>query len=985
MDGNDGEVTAFGPFRLCASRRELERDGTPLALGHRALDILIALVERAGEIVSHRELNERVWRNLVVSPGNLRVHMSALRKALGDGEAGARYIENVTGQGYCFVSAISRESAAQAPLRVPQFPEAARKRMVLPPKLERMVGRDEIVDRIAAYVIAERFVTVTGPGGMGKTTVAIAVAHALHEEFAGAVCFVDVGAVADENLVAATIASSLGLAPETADAVPTLLEYCRTQRILLVLDNCEHLIDSMSNLSETLFERTSGVHILATSREALRVEGEHVYWLPPLDSPTPESSLKAMDVRTYPAVRLFLERAGAAGGRFELDDDNAPMIAGICGRLDGIALAIEIAAGRAASHGFAATADLLNRNLGLDWHGRRTALPRHQTLRALLDWSYGLLAEANQRALCQLSVLVGAFSVEAASAVLDANDAATLEILDTLVSKSLVSVQSRADGWARYRVLETTKIYVREKLLASDESSSAARRHAEYFAKLLHSLHGGQIDLEYTGRAHALREHLGNVRAALDWCFSERQVDPALAVDLAAAAAPVFFELSLLSESYKWSEAGLAALDESTRGGRRELILRSTFAISSMWVRGSDDVMSDIARGMELARHEEPAQRLRLQATRHMVQTRMANFRDVLEAAKDWEIAAREVGDTKCLAIADLLMGIARHSLGDQEAARRLFTAGFSRAGDQNLQLCGMDQRVRGTVSWSRTLWLSGFPQRAEQAAREAVDASMRSGKPLNTCFALLFCTPVYLWCGDWDGAQAVLDRLVAHSHWNVLKPFHDTALAMQGATLIGQGEAARGTAMLLGLMNKMDDECLNYLGTFLSCFIAEALIVGGRAADAFGVIRDARRKAARGGERVQLPELLRMQALSLLSIAPVHEARAMRLLERSCRIARRQSALSWELRSATSLARIHARGGRYDDALRLLAPIYSRFTEGFATRDLDAARALLREIETKQGSIASSFMDESFATEARMTPDASAGETKTQTSSSRR
>lgn len=957
MQDCGGEVVAFGPFRLSSSRRELARDGIPLALGHRALDILITLVERPGQVVSHRELNERVWRNLLVAPGNLRVHMSALRKTLGDGQGGAHYIENVTGQGYCFVAPITRERGA-ALLPQPQFPEAARKRMVLPPRLERMVGRDEAIERIAADVIAERFVTVFGPGGMGKTTVAIAVAHVMREEFAAAVCFVDVGAIAEESLVAATVASSLGLAPETADALPTLIEYCRTQRLLLVLDNCEHLIDSIANLSETLFRRTTGVHILATSRESLRVEGEHVFWLPPLGSPAPESSLAAADVRTYPAVKLFLERTAAAGGHFQLDDGNAPLVAGICGRLDGLAFAIEIAAARTASHGIVATADLLNRNLGLDWHGRRTALPRHQTLRALLDWSFGLLAEANQRALCRLSVLVGSFSVEAASAVLAVDDAATLEILDALVSKSLVSVRVSEDGRARYRLLETTKIYAREKLAADGDASGAGRRHAQYFAQLLHAMHGGQIDLEYTGRAHALREHLGNVRAALDWCFSQPRQERSVAVDLAAAAVPVFFELSLLSEAYKWSEAGIGALEEATRGDRRELILRSTFAISSMWIRGSNDVLADISRGMELARDAEPAQRLRLQATRHMVQTRMADFRDVLAAARDWEAAAREVGDTKCLAIADLLEGIARHALGDQALARRLFETGFARAGNLNLQLCGMEQRVRGMLAWSRTLWLSGFPQRAAEGAREAYAVSMRSGKPLNTCFALLFSAPVYLWRGDWDGAQEVLGRLVSHSHWQVLKPFHDTALAMQGATLIGQGDAARGTAMLLGLLEKMDDECLNYLGSFLSCLIAEALVATGAPRQALEVIRNARRKASRGGERMQLPELLRMQALALLAMSPQHEVRAVRLLERSCRIAARQSALSWELRSSMSLARIHARRGELDRALRLIAPVLARFTEGHDTQDLVMARQAMREIEIAQAAITSTHAD---------------------------
>jgi predicted ATPase len=508
-------------------------------------------------------------------------------------------------------------------------------------------------------------------------------------------------------------------------------------------------------LAETIFKETTGVHILATSREALRVEGEHVIWLPPLASPSPQSSMKAADVRAFPAVQLFMERAAAGGGRFELDDQNAPIVAGICGRLDGLALAIELAAGRAASHGIAATADLLNKNLSLDWHGRRTALPRHQTLRALLDWSYGFLPETEQLVLRRLSVLVGAFTLEAVTAIAhggQSDDAQTLNTLEGLVAKSLISGQAGPDGSARFRLLETTRLYAQEKLRESGEAPLTARRHAEYFAKLLNSHHGGQIDWEYTGRAHALREHLGNIRAALEWCFphGEQIQHPVLAVNLAAAAAPMFFELSLLSESCKWSAAGLAALTDATRGGRSEMLLQSTWAISAMWMRGnSDDVLAAIARGMELAHPiHEPAHRLRMLATRHLFLTRLGDFRGALAAAEEWDVTARQLGDETCLAISDLMQGVGRHFVGEQAAARRHFDAGFARAGERHLQLCGNDHRVRGLIVLSRTLWLSGLPEQAMATARQAASAAMRSGEPLDTCFALLFTTPVYLWCG---------------------------------------------------------------------------------------------------------------------------------------------------------------------------------------------------------------------------------------------
>lgn len=956
MSDSNCRIALFGPFRLSPITREIARDGVPLVLGDRALDLLITLVERAGEIVSHRELMSHAWRGIIVSPGNLRVHISTLRKALGDGENGARYIENVTGQGYCFVAPVIRETPIPSSVTSPQFPRAERKRLALPPKPLRMIGREQIVNSIREDLLAERFVTIIGPGGMGKTTVAIAVTHTLLDEFARAVCCVDLGAISDPELVAATIAASLGLSVQTSDVEPTLREYLQTQRALLVLDNCEHVIDAVAPLVETIFREAPSVYFLATSREALRVEGEHAYWLPPLASPPPDSDLRVVDVAGFPAVQLFMERAAAAGGRFVLDDDNASTVAGICGRLEGLALAIELAGGRAGSYGIAATADLMNKNLGLDWHGRRTALPRHQTLRALLDSSYRLIGNAEQIALRRLSVLVGAFTAQAANAIVHearTEEAITVAILDSLVAKSLLSTGVGEDGELRYRLLETTRAYAAEKLQENGEQAATSHRHAQYFVTLLDARHGGQIDLEYTGRAHALREHLGNVRAALEWCFAprenegERPFDAALAVALAAAAAPVFFELSLLNESYKWSAAGLAALDETTRDSRREMLLRSTWAISSLWIRGSgDDVLSAVARGLELAQPlHETSQRLRMLATRHVFMTRVANFRGALAASAEWDVAARQVGDTTCLAISDLMHGVARHFLGDQAAAKRHIEAGFARAGERSLQLCGIDHRVRGLITLSRVLWLSGYPAQAMQTAHDAVAAAMRSGKPLDTCFALLYTAPVYLWCGRWSAAEQALEQLVTHTHWHLLKPFHTVALAMHGALAIGREDVDRGTALLLAALQSVSEERQNVVGTFLACWIAEGLTAAGRPQEALTIIRSARRTAARGGDQAQLAELMRVQATALLAISPTQEARAVRLLTRSCRIAHRQSALSWELRSALNLARIHARQGAREQARQSVSSLYSQFTEGFDTHDLSVAAQFLKEL----------------------------------------
>ena len=951
-----GESISFGPFRLFPAARAFEKNGVPLALGNRALDILIVLVRRAGEVVSHRELITRVWRGLVVDPSNIRVHITALRRALGDRDGKDRYIANVTGQGYCFVAPVSRETVQGSPKRVAEYPfGAARERLVLPPVLARMVGREETVRVIAADLIGERFVTIIGPGGMGKTTTAVAVAHAMLDEFADAVCFVDIGAVSDPKLVAATVASSLGLTIHTGDVVPTLMECLRTLRILLVLDGCEHLIDAVATLADSSFKETAGVHILATSREALRVEGEHVWWLPPLASPAPGSSLTAAEVITFPAVKLFMERAAASGGRFELNDRTAPIVAGICGRLDGIALAIELAAGRVGSHGITGTEELLNRSLGLDWQGRRTALPRHQTLRALLDWSYGFLEEPEQRVLRSLAVFVGTFALEAAQAVActeSLSEVRIANILDSLVAKSLVYSLITEGSATRYRLLETTRVYVAEKLKESGDASAAAERHARYFRQLLHAMFDRHLEPHYDSSVRSSAEHLGNVRAALAWCFAEPADSNAPAsnskvkwgVELAAAFIPLFLELSLLDECLKWSRLALSSIDESTRGTRCELALQEAQAIASAWTRGSvEEVRAALNRGLALAVDLEDAScRLRLLVGMHVFLVRAGDFRGSLAVAEDLQAAAQSGSDASYMILSDWMLGSSEHFMGNQAAAREHFERGFARSGPRNMQFFGLDYRVRALVTFARVQWLNGLPDRALDTAREAIREAARASKPLNVCFALLYTAPVFLWCGDLDSARDGLEKLMAHPNWHALPSLHATGLAMQGELCLRLGDSDRGTALLSEALKSMRAERQSILVARTAYGLAESLAAMGNFAEARSLINEAIAHARDNDDLLELPELLRIRATILLATAELTSADAEDCLMQSHDCARQQSAKSWELRTALTLARLRARQGDREQARHLLAPVYGQFTEGFETGDLKAARELL-------------------------------------------
>jgi len=955
------DTISFGPFRLFPAARAFEKDGLPLALGDRALDILMVLVEHAGEVVSHRELIARVWRGVIVDPSNLRVHMTSLRRALGDRDGNARYIANVTGQGYCFVANIRRETAPTPPPRAAEYPcGTARQRLVLPAALARMVGRDDVVRTIAADLIANRFVTLIGPGGIGKTTVAVSVAHAMLGEFAGAVCFVDIGPITDPKLVATTVASTLGLAIQTDDVVPALMLCVRTLRILVVLDNCEHMIDACALLAERIFHEAPAVHILATSREAMRVEGEHAHWLRPLESPSPDSRANAVDAARFPAVRLFLERACAADSRFELSDTDAPIVADICDRLDGIPLAIEFAAARAAAHGVAGTADLLKSRLGLHWPGRRTALPRHQTLHALLDWSYTLLSEPERLVLRRLSIFVGPFTLEAVQAVAcggAADEMRVIDIVDNLVAKSLVSLAATKDAM-RYRLLETTRAYAMDKLEASGEKQTIALRHAQYFARLLGRIDAG-FETRTSSAARSLGQHLSNVRAALERAFSVGDVgrdphgadpnrafarDPGLVIDLTVGSVPIFLELSLLSECHKWSTAALLLLDDTTRGSRQEMVLQEAVAVSSTWTRrNGDDVRAAILRALEIARScGDTPTRLRLLAGLHMFLLRAADIRGSLAVAEDLERAVQAAAELSYTIVADWLLGCSHHFLGNQSAACEHLQRGLACPDHLNAQLFGLDYRLRALVVFHRVLWLKGFPNRALEVARETICEAEASDKPVNICFACLYTAPLFLWCGELASARDALGKLMGHPNWHALPSLHATAFGLQGELIIRQGELQRGLALLRKAVPMMRADRQTLQLARASCVLAEALAAAGQPNEALAVIGDAITDAETGTELSQLPELLRVQADILVSMPSMDEPLAEATLFRALEEARRQDALAWELRAVTTLARLRMKQGRSREGRELLGSVCARFTEGFDTHDLKSARHLL-------------------------------------------
>jgi predicted ATPase len=918
------------------------------------LDILIALIEHPGQVLSKDALISRVWPNTIVEEANVKVHVSALRRAIGDGSGGKRYIVTVPGRGYSFVAPVTVEPIEAAP---PQVSLAKRSHNLSTPP-PRLIGRSDVVSDLVRNLPQLRILTIAGPGGIGKTSVALAIAEELIARSETEVWLVDLSPIGDGRLVPSALAAVLGLEIHSDTPLPGLVNALRERQMVIVLDNCEHLLDGAALLASALRQGTIGVHVVATSREPLRIQGEHVHHLRPLASPPPSADLTTAEARGFSAMELFVERATASSSEFEFNDGTAPIIANICHKLDGIPLAIEFAAARVGVLGVHGLASRLEDRLRLFGSSRRAVAARHRTMRATLDWSYDLLSEAEKRTLNRLAIFAGGFTLPAAGLALGDLDSKEEDVIThvlELVAKSLIAADVRGDE-SRYRLLDTTRAYARELLVKTGEFHLIARRHATFFRTLIE-----QAEAEWDTRptaewVSAYAPQIDDVRAALDWAFSP-DGDTVLGIALTAAAVPLWFEMWLLEECRVRAERALKILEATAwKDDRRMVRLYAAVALSQAYTTDvARDTYAAWATALEIAESlDDPEYQLRALWGMWGTQVNRGHFNEGLALANRFLRLASTRANTNDKLIGDRLLGAVLHFLGDQRGARQhiermlaMYVTPTRRSPAVRFQA---DQRVTASMYLARILWLQGGVDQALRLIEDTVAEAVQTRHPNALCNALAGAAcPVTLWTGNLAAATGYVTMLFDHTVKDVLKIWRAHAACFEGELLVRHGDVTQGLPRLrAGVHQLLESGFGQYLPSALGA-LAEGLAADREFTQAQAVIDDAIARSEASGGQWCLAELLRIKGEIMMQSNALDAVSSARdLFLQSLDIARRQEALSWELRTAMSLAQQWHEQGRLLDAYEFLGEIYGRFKEGHETVDLRRARSFLDQLSTR-------------------------------------
>lgn len=866
--------------------RSVGRGGTVIRVGGRAFDILLALAERPGEVLSSRHLMARVWPDRQVDEANLRINITALRKALGVlGNVG---IVNVPGRGYALTEAAVILDADVAPDRVE--PQAAASQ---PPAPERIVGRNDVIEELDAYLASRRFVTVTGPGGIGKTTVVTALLAALADRMPTTI--IELGLVTSPDLILPAFATGLSLSAPTS--VDKIVDSLRSKGGVLVLDSCEHLVDGVASLAEELFHQVGGLYILATSRDPLRVDGEAVYRLPALSCPPSGEDLDATRIRGFPAVQLFLKCAAAVHPGFSPADEAMPLVAHICRRLDGLPLALELAASRMDAHTLSGLSELLDDRFAMLLAGRRTALPRHRTLKATIDWSHDLLSAAERAVFRRLAVFPGVFDLGSARAVAGWDQGSDLTFMTSmmdLVAKSLIASTLGPHGQA-YRLLDTMRAYASEQLRASGEGAEIYRRLTERLIGVLEGRRRG------SGSSNCPLSLLDSVRDALAWAFSEAG-DAGLGSKLAQAALPLFFEHSLMDECARWADRVYSGLSPAARREAAAVdVLRfsgtaAMFALGNMSeAQGALEAARDIATGLG-----DPEACESVEDGLFIFHLRAANY------AQAMAVAAGRTGRGSETTEGLWKLGISQHFVGAHDRAVELMEEALGKlepGSRADIARTGIDRRVHVLAALCRSRWAIGDDEDALATARRTVAEAEALDHPVSLCIALTWTAPVFVWAGQPSMAAQLTARLVALGERHGLGPYRMVGTGLRGGLLAMSGKPREGAAILRNTIDELLRVQHRMSHPVLLGHLSEAYAEAGLAADglqavekALGIVRDQ-------GCMVYLSQLLVLKARLLCSPTVSRRSEASAAAKQAADVALRSKAFTYFRQAENALA----------------------------------------------------------------------------------
>ncbi len=938
------ETFRFGQCEVSVAHRELRSDGLVVPVGDRVFDILVTLIRGRGSVISKNRLISTVWPGRVIEENTLEGQISALRKALSVDRA---VIRTVAGRGYQFVADLHTE--ASQPRSMPS--------VFLPASMSALIGRERDLAEVTQRITQHRLTTLVGTGGVGKTRLAVESARHSAEAFPDRVSIAELASVQSAEFVFTAILGAVGIAPFDANVTPERVAAALAgKRTLLVLDNCEHLLDATVALVTMLLSAAPSLTVLATSREPLRVAGEQVYRVESLDIPD-EQDEDPDSIARCGAVRLLEERMEVGIRRRSSDARSALLKAKICRRLDGIPLAIELAAARVAAFGLAGVAERIDDRFALLTSGNRTALPRQQTLGAALDWSFTTLSAPEQAVLTRLCVFAGPFSIDAIQSIVTTEDLtaeALTELIPSLVDKSLVNADV-SQGIASYRLLETTRAYALERLHEAGQVATFSMRHARFF---LDRFRGVEAQWEASSTVDWSSEcdpYLDDLRWAIQWSFSTNG-DAELGIELVAAAVPFWTQRSHLQECLAAVTQALAHLGDDQTSSRVALKLhaaKGAALLSSVSNVGTGDAFT---RTLEIAtllgdREYQLRALWGLWGDAYM----HGPYQRSLQLAEQFASLCPLADDDPDRLVSERLQGIAYLCLGQLLKARwhleNMLTHYSGAESHSHMVRFVYDQQVTALSALAYVLWLQGFADQARKAMRRAEERARLIGHVSSTRYVQTTCIwPLLLLSGGIGALHGPIEAVFGHGAHGQLSSRQIKGQFWRGLNALTSGELQAYERVIAPSLRAFGEVQYAFYMTGFRSALCEALSHCGGQHEASRLIHFALERAVKSQDRSSLPELLRVRGEIILfgdetdTAKKIAESSFVAALE----AARATGALAWELRAAMSLARLHRSQGRGTEARTLLRGVYARFTEGFDTMDLLAAERLLTELASE-------------------------------------